>query len=44
MARISALTLAGQMPLARALTAEHLEWLEAVNPSQTLWMVIEAGA
>jgi len=44
MARISALTQAGQMPLARALAAEHLELLEAVNRSQTLWMVIEAGA
>jgi hypothetical protein len=29
------------MPLARALTAEHLELLEAINQQQTLWMVIE---
>jgi hypothetical protein len=26
---------------ARALTAEHLEMLEAINQKQTLWMVIE---
>ena len=41
MTRLSALTLADQMPLARAFTAEHLELLEAVNPSKTLWMLIE---
>jgi hypothetical protein len=41
MSRLSKLSLAGENQLARALTAEHLELLEAVNHHQTLWMVIE---
>ena len=41
--RLSVLSLEGQMPMARALTAEHLELLEAINQSKTLWMVIEAN-
>lgn len=40
--RLSTLSLADQMPLARALTAEHLELLEQLHQPQTLWMVIEA--
>lgn len=39
--RLSILSMAGQLPMARALTAEHLELLEVVNQRQTLWMVIE---
>jgi hypothetical protein len=39
--RVSTLSLEDKMPLARALTAEHLELLEAINQQQTLWMVIE---
>lgn len=41
MARLSALSLAGDNHLAQALTAEHLELLEAVNQHQTLWMVVD---
>ena len=40
--RLSELSLAGQMPQARALTAEHLELLEVVSQRHTLWMVTEA--
>lgn len=39
--RVSTLSLEDKMPLARALTAEHLELLEAINQQQTLWMVIQ---
>ena len=39
--RLSTLSLEDKMPLARALTAEHLELLEAINQQQTLWMVIK---
>ena len=39
--RVSTLSLEDKMPLASALTAEHLELLEAINQQQTLWMVIE---
>jgi hypothetical protein len=42
MSRLSKLSLAGENQVARALTADHLELLEAVNHHQTLWMVIEA--
>ncbi len=42
--RLSTLSLADQMPLARALTAEHLELLEQLHQPQTLWMVIEADS
>ncbi len=41
--RLPELSLAGQMPQARALTAEHLELLEVVSQRHTLWMVTEAG-
>jgi hypothetical protein len=43
MERLSTLTLDGESELARSLTAEHIEMLEAVNPRQTLWMSIEAN-
>ncbi len=42
--RVSTLSLEDKMPLARALTAEHLELLEAINQQQTLWMVIEQNS
>ena len=43
MNRLSTLTLDDRMDCARALTAEHLELLEAGNHSKTLWMVVEAN-
>jgi hypothetical protein len=39
--QLSTLSLEDKMPLASALTAEHLELLEAINQQQTLWMVIQ---
>jgi len=42
MNRLSTLSLDDRTDYARALTAEHLELLEAVNHSKTLWMVVEA--
>jgi len=42
MNRLSTLSLDERMDCARALTAEHLELLEAVNHSKTLWMMVEA--
>ena len=42
MNRLSTLSLDHRMDCARALTAEHLELLEVVNHSKTLWMVVEA--
>lgn len=43
MGRLSDLSLDHRMECARALTAEHLELLEAVNESKTLWMVIDSS-
>jgi hypothetical protein len=40
MNRLSHLSLENRLDCARALTAEHLELLETVNQSKTLWMVI----
>jgi hypothetical protein len=41
MARLSQLSLDGRMEDARAVTAEHLELLEAVDAHRSLWVLIE---
>lgn len=43
MDRLSQLSMDDRMECARALTAEHLELLEAVDHAKTLWMVIESS-
>ena len=40
MERLSELSLAGREVDARALTGEHLELLEQVDPTRILWMIV----
>ncbi|MBW4529297.1 MAG: hypothetical protein KME02_01285 [Aphanothece saxicola GSE-SYN-MK-01-06B] len=42
MNRLSHLSLNGRMDEARAVTAEHLELLETLEPKRSLWVRIEA--